>query len=75
MNQHHTASQTTPYTSFYTSANMAVPLRYSGANIYGVPAAAWGQIDMQCINTVEGDSGNDRKKDERCVVWDETGSL
>ena len=54
---------------------MTVPLRYSGANTYGDPAAAWGQIDTQCINTVEGDRGNDKEKDERCVVWDGSGSL
>ena len=54
---------------------MTVPLRYSDANIYGDPAAAWGQIDTRYINTVEGDSGNDKEKEERCVVWDGTSSL
>ena len=54
---------------------MTVPLRYFDANIYGDPAATWGQIDTQCIHTVEGDSDNDKEKEERCVVWDGTGSL
>ena len=75
MNQHHIAFQTAPYTSFDPSACMTVPLRYSDANIYGDPAAAWGQIDTRYINTVEGDSGNDKEKEERCVVWDGTSSL
>ena len=75
MNQHHIAFQTTPYTSFHPSAHMTVPLRYFDANIYGDPAATWGQIDTQCIHTVEGDSDNDKEKEERCVVWDGSGSL
>ena len=75
MNQRRTASQATPHTSFYPSAYMTVPLHYPEANIYGAPAATWGQIDTQYIHTVEGDSGNDKEKEERCVVWDGTGSL
>ena len=82
MHQYHSASQATPYASFCTSTNMTVPLRDPEANINGEPVATIdmttaraSQIDTQCIHTVEGDSGNDKEKDERCVVWDGTGSL
>ena len=61
---------------------MAVPLHDPEANINGDPAAPpdmtrvkASPIDTQCIHTVEGDSGKDKDKEERYVVWDGTGSL
>ena len=85
MNQYRTVPQAAPHTTSYSSENMTVPLHDPGVNINDDPAATWNmttagdakasQIDRQCIHTVEGDSDNDKEKEERCVVWDGTGSL
>ena len=84
MNQYYTAPRATPYTSFYSSTNTSVPLRYPEADINDDAAATWdmttrdaraSQIDGHGIRAVEGDNGNDKEKEGWYVVWDGSGAL
>ena len=85
MDQLPTVPRAAPHTTSYSSTNTTVPLHYLGANINDGPAATWNmttagdakacQMDRQCIHTVEGDSGNDKLKEEGCVVWEGTSFL